>query len=130
MYAPDHSTMGDALIYTACAYYLIGLVMMVVAVSVWWTHPINRAFLFGPYLTEGGIRLLLHSWPFVFLFGAFIFSCAAEHHVHWLFAHDLAPAELVDLLGTIEAVISVFTALCVAWWAARAIWRRVWKRRG
>lgn len=115
---------GNAHLYTALAYYLIGLAMIAVAIKVWWTHPVNRAFMFGPYVTPAGIAMLLRLWPFVALFGAFILSCALDHHADWLAARGLISYEIVDTLGTIEAIISVFTALSICAALARAVWHK------
>ncbi len=115
---------GDAHIWTALAYYIIGVAMLALAFKVWWTHPINRVFIFGPYLTTQGIKVVMMSWPLVALFGAFIFSCAVDHHVDWLVsrgAHDLV--KWLHFFGVIEAVISWLTALVVIYLGGRAVVR-------
>lgn len=104
---------------TAFAYYLIGAVLIEVSLRVWWTHPINRAFFFGPLLTEAGMKVLLRNWQLVFLFGAFIFSCAVEHSLD---GHTPAQTQLVA--AWVEAAISIATAGVVI----RLRWR-VWRRR-
>lgn len=110
-------THSAAHLYTAAAYYVIGAVLLVTGLRLFRTHPINRAFLLGPYLTEGGIRLVLAHWWLMLAFGAFILSCALEHHAEWLLSHGSWPSvitpALLDMLGEIEAIISVATAILV-----------------
>ncbi len=111
-------------IWTAGAYFLIGGALILLAIRIWWTHPINRAFLFGPYLTPAGVRVLLHHWPLVFLFGAFIFACALDHAAEALATlgwwPKLLTADFLKFLATGEAVVSVVTALVVMLVARRA----------
>lgn len=117
-----------AALYTAGAYYLIGFVLLGAAGVIWWTHPVNRALLFGPFVTVAGLRLVLRLWPLVWLFGLFIFSCGVEHHAHYLMQRGAVAPETVAFLGVVEAVVSVWTAasmaaLTVYWLVAR--WLRL-----
>ena len=98
-------------LFTAAAYYVIGSLLIYVAGKVWLTHPVNRAFLLGPYFTERGARALMQAWPLVPLFGLFIFSCAAEHHLNWFYANgNTELSELVKFMGWVEAGIADITA--------------------
>lgn len=111
---------SDALLITALAYYVIGLLLIVVAMNMYAVHPVNRVFIFGHYLTAEGMRVLLRHWPLVSLFGLFIFSCAMEHHLHWLHTHGKENiADVLLLAGWIEAGISVITATVLVWMAAQ-----------
>lgn len=106
------------------AYYIIGLSMLALAFTVWWTHPINRVFIFGPYLTTEGMRVVMMSWPLVGLFGAFIFSCALDHNVDWLVSNGRSSlTELLKLFGVVEAVISWITALIIVLIGGRSLVR-------
>jgi hypothetical protein len=101
-------------IFTAVAYYFIGGVTLWVAMAVLATNPVNRVFLMGKYLTPEGARLLLRSWPVVFLFALFILSCAVEHHLHWLSEHGWPEKYIYVLfMGWIEAGISLITAAII-----------------
>lgn len=117
--------MGYAHLWTAFAYYVIGPAMIGTAFTVWWTHPINRVFIFGRYLTPDGMRLVMMSWPMVLLFGAFIFSCAVDHHAHWLYRNGSTAIGERALLffSTVEAVISCLTALIILYLGGRAMVR-------
>src|SRR5687767_6178564 len=107
-------------LFTALAYYIIGGLLIYYAIKVWTTHPINRVFIFGDYLTAEGVRLVMAMWPLVILFGLFIFSCAAEHHIHWLWSHGWERSRWVLLfMGWIEAVISLITAAVLVFLATR-----------
>lgn len=115
---------GDAHLWTAGAYYIIGVVLIGLAFSVWWTHPVNRVFIFGRFLTEDGMRLVMMSWPMVLLFGAFIFSCAVDHHVEYLHSHGRPHLrEAVVFFSIVEAVISGLTAIVILALGGRALWR-------
>lgn len=104
---------------TAVAYVVIGMPLVLIALRVWWTHPINRAIRYGPYITPAGLRVLLNNWPFVFLFGVFILACALDHGAEWLFNNGYGGTWLVidhlNMLAGIEAAVSVLTALSVLW---------------
>ena len=104
---------GYAHFATACAYLFIGGALLHLAARMWFSHPINRVFIFGPYLTEEGLRAVLKSWPLVFLFGAFILSCAIDHGLDLWFGGHRVVARGLEIAAVSEAVISVFTALCV-----------------
>lgn len=49
------------------------------------------------------------------LFGLFIFSCAVEHHLHWVYDHGHPQAKSVALLfiGWVEAGTALLTAILV-----------------
>lgn len=118
--------MTPAHLITALAYYVIGAVLLVTAFRVWWTHPINRVFSMGKYLTPDGVRAVLQNWWLVMLFAAFILACAFEHNAEWLMMHgywpDIIRSELIDMLGETESIISVATAACVLWLRVKS-WR-------
>jgi len=115
--------LGNAHLYTALAYYVIGLVLLGVSIKIWWTHPVNRALIFGPYVTQEGMKLILRNWPFMAMFGAFILSCAFDHHADWLASRGTISYAYVDILSIIEAMISVWTAGSMVFVALRAAWR-------
>lgn len=101
-------------IFTAVAYYIIGLVLLAVAMSVLVTNPVNRVFVLGKYLTPEGARVLMQAWPLVFMFALFIFSCAVEHHLHWRYENGWETDYVYVLfMGWIEAGISLITAAIV-----------------
>lgn len=120
---------GDAHLWTAGAYFVIGLILIGLAFAVWFTHPVNRVFVFGPYLTERGMHVVMRSWPLVALFGAFIFSCAVDHAVEWLMMHGRPELHgALTFFSVIEAVISWFTALVMIWLGGRALVRASWRK--
>jgi hypothetical protein len=119
MLTHNHSLVATPHLWTALAYYVIGFLLLVVALRVWWMHPVNRAFVFGPYVTEEGLALILRNWMFVFLFGAFILSCGIEHHLEYLASHGRVDFVTVRFAAIIETVISVWTAASAAWLIAR-----------
>lgn len=120
----DMSHFGDAYLWTSASYFVIGIALLVAAFTVWHTHPVNRVFLFGPYVTQAGIQLLMRYWPLVFLSGAFIFSCGIDHLIHWSYEHGQSSMSASRFFSIIEAVISGLMALCVLLIVARALLRK------
>lgn len=115
-------TSSIAHLATAFAYLMIGVILLWISLKVWWTHPLNRAFRLGPYITEDGLRLVLSLWPFVFLFGAFILSCAIDHAAHFALEMGWLNHLWRDFFAVIESVISLWTAGCVVLAAAGLRW--------
>jgi len=118
----------DPHLWTAGAYCVIGLMLLAGALHIWWTHPVNRAFTFGPYLTEKGVRLVLRMLPLVWLFGLVIASCAVDHAAESMAMVGMVPWPVVHVLGLFEAVVSWITALSMVWLAVRSGWGLLWTR--
>lgn len=114
--------LADPHIWTAGAYLVIGIRMIVVALCIWWAHPLKRAFIFGPILTEDGVRFVLRNWPLVFLFGAFIFSCAIDHAAEAIIMTGHLITPVMNVLGWFEAVISWATAAALVGTEIRGRW--------
>lgn len=126
--AVDHTYMAEPLIWTAGAYFVIGLILIIAAFRLWAMHPLQRAPRMLVHLTPEGSKMVLKRWPLVYLFGAFILSCAFEHAAHWAYPHGLATKEMVFGLAVAEAIISVVTAVYVLWLST--IWGvRQWRNR-
>lgn len=108
-----------AYLLTAIAYLIIGVPLVLLALRVWWTHPINRAIRYGPYITPAGLKVLLNNWPFVFLFGVFILACAIDHAGGWIYANGYGgtwlTAHELGVIAGIEVAVSLLTALSVVW---------------
>jgi hypothetical protein len=104
---------------TAAAYLLLGGVLMGWVVRVWWTHPVNRAFGFGPYVTPEGVRLIIRNLPLVGVFGLFILACSADHAIDWLYQRGFVPYVIFETAAIFEAIVSAGTALAVVWLSIR-----------
>lgn len=104
---------------TAAAYTVIGVPLIIIALKVWWTHPINRAIHYSSYITPNGMKILLSNWPFVFLFGVFILVCAVDHAANWMFANGYGGTWLMiydlHMIAAMETGVSVLTAILVIW---------------
>ncbi len=109
---------------TSIDYYIIGLVLLTCVFRVWWTHPVNRAFIFGRYVTPEGVKVILRNLPLVFLFGAFIASCALDHQLDWLAGEGYIDYSFVELSALIEALVSTLAAISVVYIAVKALWTR------
>lgn len=117
--------MMNQYLFTAISYYAIGAVILWVSAAILLSHPVNRVFIFGQYLTPDGVRVVIQHWPLVSLFGLFIFGCAVEHHLHWYYDRGHRGAgTMLAFMGWIEAGISVITALAVVFIAIRRGVRR------
>lgn len=115
----------DARIITAICLCIIGFIVTGFTLKVWWTHPINRVFLFGPYLTPEGLKVILRGWPMLFLLGALAISGGVSRFVHWLRWRGLAADELASMVGLVEAALSLWAAGGLVIFAVRT-WR-AWK---
>lgn len=96
---------------TAFGYLVIGGVLLELAFRLWNTHPVNRPFLFNGLLTERGVARLLKLWPLVFLFGAFILSCAIDHALDYIFDGHRGHFPVLEAAAVAEAVITWVTAI-------------------
>lgn len=100
----------DARVVTGICQCLIGLIVLGFTVKVWWTLPINRAFLFGPYLTAEGIKVVLRGWPLLFLLGALALAGGITRFVYWLEGLGADLDQLAGLAGLVEASLSLWAA--------------------
>ncbi len=112
----------DARIITAICLWVIGCIVTGFTLKVWWTPPVNRAFLFGPYLTEAGLRAILLGWPLLFLLGALALAGGFSRFVYWLRWRGAAADELAATAGLIEAALSLWAAGALVIFAVRT-WR-------
>ena len=117
----------DARIVTAFCLWIIGSIVTAFTMKVWWTHPVNRPFLFGPYLTPEGLRVVLNGWPMLFLLGALALAGGTSRFVHWLRWRHWASDELASIFGLIEAALSLWAAGTLTIFTVRT-WR-AWKQR-
>lgn len=113
----------DARIVTATSLWVIGAIVTGFALRVWGTQPVNRAFLFGPYLTPDGLRLILRGWPTLFLLGATALAGGFGRFAYWLKGRGSGD-ELAALTGVIEAIVTTFAAATVL---AFVLW--TWRQR-
>lgn len=117
----------DARIVTAACLWVIGCIVTGFTLKVWWTPPINRAFLFGPYLTEEGLRTALRAWPLLFLLGALALASGFSKFAYWLQAKGAEVEGLAGMAGLIEAALSLWAAGALIIFTLRT-WRS-WRRR-
>lgn len=117
----------DARIVTAFCLCIIGFIVMGFTLRVWWTPPLNRVFLFGPYLTEEGLRTALRAWPMLFLLGALALSGGVSRFVYFLRWRSYASDELAAIVGLIEASLSLWACGAVILFAIK-VWTK-WHRR-
>lgn len=106
--------MIDPRIISAAALVVIGLVLCGFVVRVWLTHPVNRVFLVGKFVTGEGLRLLLTHLPAVFAAGLFAISAAMARFAYTARWKGEGFGATADFFGTIEAVFAVWAACCVS----------------
>ena len=105
--------MIDPRFVSAAALLLIGLALVGFVIRVWMTHPVNRVFLVGKYVTTDGLELVLKNLPTVFALGLFALTAAlakVAYAKRWAGSLGDHPA---DFLGTLEAIFSIWAAGCV-----------------
>ena len=117
----------DARIVTAACLVVIGFIVIGFTLKIWWTHAVNRAFLFGPYLTQSGLKLILRSCPMLFLLGALALAGGVSRFVYWLRWRGAATDELAAMIGLAEAALSLWAAGTVSMFAIKVaiLWRRI-----
>lgn len=116
----------DARIVTAFSLCLIGTIVCAFTAKVWWTHPVNRSLLFGPYLTPLGLEVMLKGWPMLFLLGLLAITGGVSRFIHWLRWRHLASDELASAAGLVEAAFSLWAAGALVIFAVKT-WHH-WKR--
>lgn len=105
--------MDDPRIITAVAYAIIGLSAITLALRIWWTHPINRVFSLGPYVTEAGLKALLRNVRTVFALGCFALASAASRFAYWQAGVVDAKTSHSHFFGAIETAFAWWAAVCV-----------------
>lgn len=115
----DWTVIGFAHLGSALAFYIIGGVLLWLSTAMWREHPINRVFRLGPYVTELGLRTLLGAWPLLFLFGAFVTSCAIDHTMDFLVHIEVVSTTWLRTIAVTEAIISLGTAFFLVAYLAK-----------
>lgn len=105
--------MIDPRFVSAAALFLIGLALVGFVVRVWMTHPVNRVFLIGRYVTADGLELILKNLPTVFALGLFSLTAAIAKVAYALRWAGTLSGHPADFIGTLEAMFSVWAACCV-----------------
>ncbi len=106
--------MIDPRIISAVALVIIGLALDGCVLRVWCTHPVNRVFLVGRFVTEDGLRFMLKHLSTIFALGLFAITAALAkfaYALRWRGNH--AAESYADFLGTVEAIFAVWAAGCV-----------------
>ena len=107
---------------TDACLFLLGVWMIWVALRLWATHPINRVFGLGPYVTEEGLRFLLQHWLMVFALGLTLLTQALSRFSFKLYQLGHADALWAEAFGLTEAGLTLWStilavrALCAIRW--------------
>lgn len=113
----------DPRLVTALALGIVGMAAMMIAVRIWWTHPINRVFALGPFVTEAGLKALLRHTPTIFALGVFAVASAASHTAFVARWSGHLSTEWAHFFGLLEALFAVWAAGAVLLTAWR-LWRK------
>lgn len=115
----------DPRIVVACCFYVVGISAIGLALRIWWTHPINRVFNLGPFVTPAGLEFLLRYLTLgIFALGLFALSAGAAKHAYWASDLDCGTAEIARFFGFLEMLFALGGAGFVAF-----IVGRIWLRR-
>lgn len=105
--------MIDPRLISAVALLIIGLALTLFVVRVWLTHPVNRVFLLGKFVTEDGLRLMLANLPAVFALGLFAITAACAKFAYAARWRGEFVGHYADFFGLVEAIFAVWAAGCV-----------------
>jgi hypothetical protein len=103
----------DPRLISAAALAVIGLVLIWFVIRVWLTHPINRVFVLGPFVTENGLRVLLNNCPTILAVGLFALTAAAAKLAYALRWANHGNESVADFFGAAEAAFAIWAAGCV-----------------
>jgi hypothetical protein len=112
----------DPRLLTAFALFIVGLAATSLAVRIWWTHPINRVFSLGPFVTEAGLKALLVHSPTIFALGLFAYASSASHLAFVARWNGHIGTEAAHFFGLVEALFATWAAIAVTVTAWR-LWR-------
>lgn len=103
--------MPDFRLVSAIALLVIGFCFLMFSLRIWLTHPVNRVFTIGPFVTEAGLQLVLRHIPLVFILGVYSLSksladVAYYARAHWGFAWDAA-----NTLSLLSGIMACFAAI-------------------
>jgi hypothetical protein len=102
----------------------MGVVMIYFVIRVWLTHPVNRVFYLGSFVTEKGLELILRNCPTIFGMGLFFLSAASAKMAYTLRWANQQGGDFADFFGAIEAAFAVWAASCVTIATVRLCRRR------
>lgn len=75
------------------------------------THPVNRVFTIGPFVTEAGLQLVLRHIPLVFALGFYALATALADAVHYARSHWGFGWDAANTLSSLSSVMAVFAAV-------------------
>lgn len=105
--------MPDPRLVTAAAYLVVGLAASAVSLRIWWTHPVNRVFGLGPFVTEAGLRLVLANVRAIFALGLFALASGLSRLAYWKAGVASTGGGWPHFFGLIEMIFAVWAAACV-----------------
>ena len=100
----------DARLVTAVCLWIIGAIVWGFTIKIWWTPLSERPFLFGPYLTPDGVRLILPGLTPLFLIGAVAMAGGLGRFAYWLRSRGMVDDGLAATAGLVEAAFSLWAA--------------------
>lgn len=114
--------MPDLRIVTGPCLLIVGVVLIVLALRLWFVHPVNRVLRIGPYVTEAGLRAIMRLRPLLLGMGCYFVTAGFARLAFWAWRADLLDRSIALLFGTAEAAFALWTATLLGMGA----WR-LWK---
>ena len=105
--------MPDLRIVSAGALLVIGFCFLMFSLRIWMTHPVNRVFTIGPFVTEAGLQLVLRHIPLVFILGLYALSTSLADVAYYGRAHWGVPWHIANALGLLSTIMAVFASFYV-----------------
>ncbi len=109
--------MFDLRLVTAVALLIIGFCFLVFSARIWLTHPVNRVFTIGPFVTEAGLQLVLRHIPLIFILGLYAVADAVTEVAYYARAHwglGWAPANSLSVLSSVMAIFASVYVVAVS----------------
>ncbi len=108
--------MPDLRLLSAIALLIIGCCFLIFSLRIRLTHPVNRVFTIGPFVTDAGLQLVLRHIPLIAILGVYALSTSLADvsyyaRAHWGFSWDAANA--LSLVSSIMAIIASIYVVAV-----------------
>ncbi len=105
--------MPDLRLFSAAALFIIGFFFLMFSLRIWLTHPVNRVFTIGPFVTEAGLQLVLRHIPLIAILGVYALSTGLADvsyyaRAHWGFGWDAA-----NTLSLVSSIMAITAAVYV-----------------
>lgn len=111
----------DPRFISGAATILIGMFVCAIPLRLWFLHPVRRVLRIGPYITDQGLRALLHSRWLMLGIGLVLLLNGVSRIVFALRWQGLVESDVAIMVGDLEAGLSLWAV----WMTLRGA-HRIW----